>query len=101
MDGLNLIATWTEPFSLEAEEISYVISITKTATGITEEHTVNVTRFVFTAPAGPKSCQEYGISVFSKNDFSKSISGVFKKRNISTGNNRWLEIMNGPGSGMN
>ena len=87
VDGLNLVATWTEPFSLDGEEISYVISITNMATGSSEEHTVNETRFIFSRAASQRDCQEYEFTVFSQNSFSKSNDSVSGKRNFPTGNN--------------
>ena len=85
-DGARLVATWSEPFSLEGEQLSYVIFITNTVTGAQKEVTVNTTRYVLSEPIGERDCAEYQFTVFSKNSFSKSQSGVTGRNYIPTGN---------------
>ena len=86
MDGLNLVATWTEPFSLEGEEIFYIVSVTNKDTGSTAVNvTLNETTYIFMKPLGAKNCEEYLFTVFSKNDFSKSITAVVDVRHIPAG----------------
>ena len=85
VDGLNLVLTWREPFSLEGEELSYVVSITNTVSSDKEEVTVNTSRYALTEPIGERDCAEYQFTVFSKNDFSKSINAVTGRANIPTG----------------
>ena len=86
MDGLNLVATWTEPFSLEGEEISYVITVSNSGANM-DEVTVDTPTYVFTGPTtGPRDCAEYTFSIFSKNNFSKSVTGLSGRMNIPTGN---------------
>ena len=87
MDGLNLVATWTEPFSLEGEEISYAISAVSNSGATVEEVTVDTPTYVFTGPTtGPRDCAEYTFSIFSNNNFSKSVTGLSGRKNIPTGN---------------
>ena len=84
VDGLDLVATWNEPFSLEGEELSYVISIMNR--GVAEDEvTVNTTRFVLSEPTGERDCSEYVFIVFSKNGFSKSMNAISGRTNIPTG----------------
>ena len=86
MDGLNLVATWREPFSLEGEEISYVITVSNSGANM-DEITVDTPTYVFAGPTtGPRDCAEYQFSVFSKNNFSKSVTGLSGRKNIPTGN---------------
>ena len=85
VDGLNLVLTWREPFSLEGEELSYVVSITNTVSSDMEEVSVNTSRYVLTEPIGERDCAEYQFTLFSKNDFSKSINAVTGRANIPTG----------------
>ena len=87
MDGLSLIATWTEPFSLEGEEISYTVTVMNTATGVTtDEITVHVTRYELTDPIGSRDCAEYLFAVASVNYYSTSLIRAVKTWNIPTGN---------------
>ena len=88
-DGLTLVASWGEPFSLEGEELSYVVSITNTATGAQTEVNVNTTRYVLHEPIGEisRNCAEYKFTVFSKNSYSRSQNGVTGRNHIPTGNN--------------
>ena len=86
MDGLSLIATWTEPFSIEGEDISYDVSVVNRATGATDEITVETPRYVLADPIDTRDCAEYDISVVSRNGYSTSSTGVRGIQNIPTGN---------------
>ena len=79
------MATWSEPFSLQGEELSYVTTITNTASGLQDEVTVNTTRYVLSEPIGEKDCGEYQFTVFSKNDYSISMTNVDGWKNIPMG----------------
>ena len=83
---MALVATWSEPFSLEGEELSYVVSITNTVTGAQKEVTVNTTRYVLSEPIGERDCAEYQFTIFSKNSFSKSRNGTIGRNYIPTSN---------------
>ena len=85
VDGLNLVATWTEPFSLEGEELSYFISIRNIDTGAGKEVNATMPSYVFTEPIGERDCAVYGFTVFSRNDFSKSNTAVSRREKIPTG----------------
>ena len=86
VDGLNLVVTWTEPFSIQGEEIYYVVSITNMATRENREFNVNTTSYVLSEPFGDqRNCEKYEFSVFSRNGFSKSMSGISARRFIPTG----------------
>ena len=85
MDDLNLVATWTEPFSLEGEELTYIISITNLDNGVSEEFTINMTRYILQNPIGSRDCSEYEITVFSRNNYSRSDTGVSGRKHIPTG----------------
>ena len=79
------MATWSEPFSLEGEELSYIVSITNTASGIQYEVTVNSTTYV-SEPIEERDCAKYiRFTIFSNNSYSKSRSGVSGLKNIPTG----------------
>ena len=86
-DGLTLVASWDEPFSLEGEELSYVVSITNTVTGAQTEVNVNTTRHVLHEPIGERDCAEYEFTVFSNNSYSRNQNGVTGRNHIPTGNN--------------
>ena len=86
MDGLNLIATWNEPFSLDGEELSYVIYVINTASGVQKEVTaVNTSRYVHIEPIGERDCAEYQFVVFSDNDYSRSKINISEQEHIPTG----------------
>ena len=86
MDGLNLVATWNEPFALDGEELSYVISITNTASGVQNEVTaVNTSRYVLIEPIGERDCAEYQFVVFSENVYSRSKTNISGLGHIPTG----------------
>ena len=85
-DGLSLVATWSEPFSLTGEQLSYVVSITNIATRAQEEVAVNTTRFILSEPIGERDCAEYQFTVFSRNSFSRSQIGVTERIHIPTSN---------------
>lgn len=89
-DGLSLVATWSEPFSLKGEQLSYVVSITNTATRAQEEVNVSTTRFVLSEPIGERDCAEYQFTVFSRNSISRSQIGVTERIHIPTSN--WCEV---------
>ena len=69
---LNLVATWNQllNFTLEGEELSYVVTIINTASGIQEEVTVNTTIYAFSESFGQRHCAEYRFTVFYENDYS-------------------------------
>ena len=85
VDGTNLIVSWREPFSLEGEELSYVVSTITLGLQAGEEVILNTTSYEFTGPDGPRNCEEYNFTIFSMNDFSRSRSGVSQKQTIPTG----------------
>ena len=85
VNGLNLVVSWTKPFSFEGDELSYVVSITNIATGSIEEITLNMTRYDFEQPTDSHDCVEYQFAVFSKNDFSKSNTSINGTEYIPTG----------------
>ena len=84
-NGLILEATWTEPFSIKGEELSYVVSITNTETGGRREVTTNTPSYVLAEPIGQRDCALHEFIVFSRNDFSKSSNGISGRRHIPTG----------------
>ena len=86
VEGLSLVATWSEPFSLQGEELSYVITITNTDSGVQDEVAINTTRYVLSEPIGERDCAEYQFTVFSKNSFSKSQNGTTGRNYIPTSN---------------
>ena len=85
VEELSLVATWNEPFTLEGEELLYIVTITNTASGVQEEVTVNTTRYAFSKSFGERDCAEYQFTVFSENDYSKSMINVSEWKNIPTG----------------
>ena len=86
MDGLNLVVTWNEPFSLDGEELSYVIYVINTASGVQKEVTVvNISRYVLIEPIGERDCAEYQFVVFSDNDYSRSKTNISEQEHIPTG----------------
>ena len=86
VDGLNLVATWTEPFSLEGEEISYVVTVTNKDSGAAAVSiTLNETTYFFMKPFGAHNCEGYLFTVFSRNNFSQSITAVNETGYIPAG----------------
>ena len=92
MEGLILVAVWSKPFSLEGEELSYIITIMNTANGVQEEATVNSTKYAFSVdePMRERDCAVYLFTIFSNNSYSKSSTGVSGYENIPTGTTRIL-----------
>jgi hypothetical protein len=89
VDGLSLVATWSEPFSLEGEELSYVVFITGNGNLMKDDDiSVNETdyKYVFSEPVGEMDCAEHIIfTVFSENKFSRSVANVSEWKNVPTG----------------
>ena len=85
MEDLALVVTWNEPFSLEGEELSYVVFITNNSSGIQLKATVNTTTYVLSEPIGERDCAVYMFIVFSNNSYNKSVSSVSGHENIPTG----------------
>ena len=83
MEKLSLVATWCEPFFLQGEKLSYVILITGSGDLMQDE--VNKAKYVFSEPTGKMDCAEYMFAVFSKNNFSKSMTSISGWMNIPTG----------------
>ena len=79
--GLSLVARWSEPFSLQGEELSYIISIN----GMDEGVTVNMANYTLT---GLQDCTLYQVTIYSKNAFSKSTNGVSRRENFPAGLSR-------------
>ena len=89
MEGLALVAEWNEPFSLKGEELLYIIIITNTANGIEDEAIVNSTRYALSVDVPSRElergCAVYLFTVFSKNSYNKSSTGVSEYKHIPTG----------------
>ena len=85
VDGLALVATWTEPFSLEGEDLSYVITSMNRGNVVEDGVTVNTTRYILSEPVGERDCSEYVFTIFSENSFSKSRNAITGRANIPTG----------------
>ena len=79
------MATWSEPFTLEGEELSYVITITDTASGVQDEVAINTTRYVLSELRREGVCAEFQFTVVSKNDYSISMTNVSEWKNIPIG----------------
>lgn len=86
MDGLTLVAAWSEPFSIRGEELSYVVSITNIDVGMVNEVIVNTTNYTLTKQDGQHDCAEYQFTVFSKNGYSRSINAVSGREKFPAGN---------------
>ena len=84
-NGSKLVATWTEPFSLQGEDITYTVIITNMINH-TYEETVNVTRYMLTESYGERDCTQYRFSIFSRNGYSSSKTGINGTKAIPTGN---------------
>ena len=61
------------------------MTITNMANGVQNEVTVNTTRYVFSEPIGERDCADYQFTVFSKNDYSISMTNVSGWKSIPTG----------------
>ena len=85
MDSLSLVAKWNEPFSLQGEELSYVICITNKASGSQIKDTINTTTYVLFEAIGDRDCADYMFVVFSINSYNKSETGITGHENIPTG----------------
>ena len=79
---------WSEPFSLEGEELSYVISITNQAGGMAKEIIVNTTNYILTKQNdyGQGNCAQYQFTIFSKNGYSRSNNAVSGRKEFPAGN---------------
>ena len=90
MDGLSLVTTWSKPFSLEGEELSYVIFITGNSDLIQDDEvTVNETEYKFYSRSKPieeVDCTQFIMfTVFSENEYSRSIANVSEWKKVPTG----------------
>ena len=87
-DSLSLVAMWSEPFSLEGEELSYVISITNPAGGMAKEVIVNTANYILTMQDdfGQGNCAPYLFTIFSKNGYSRSRNAVSSRKEFPAGN---------------
>jgi hypothetical protein len=87
VEGSTLVAIWSKPFSIQGEELSYVITIMNTANGIQDEAVVKSTNYTLSVnePIGERNCAVYMFTVFSSNSYSKSSTGVSGYENIPTG----------------
>ena len=83
------MATWDEPFSLQGEELSYAIFITGSGNLIhNDEVSVNETEYecVFSEPIEGMDCTQYIMfTIFSENEYSRSIANVSERKSIPTG----------------
>ena len=79
---------WNEPFSLEGEELSYVISITNRAGGMAKEVIVNTANYILTMQDdyGQGNCAQYLFTIFSKNGYSRSSNAVSSRKEFPAGN---------------
>ena len=87
VDGLSLVATWSEPFSVEGEEFFYVIFITGSG-NLKQNFSFNETvyEYVFSEPIEEMDCTQYIMfTVFSENEYSRSIANVSEWKNVPTG----------------
>ena len=89
MDVLSLVATWSEPFSLQGEELSYVIFIAGSGNLLQDDEvSVNESEYeyVFSESIEEMDCAQYIIfTVFSENEYSRSIANVSEWKNVPTG----------------
>ena len=93
VDGLNLVAAWNEPFSLEGEAVSYMIFITNKASGVQYVVKTNMTTYVLSEPIEERDCAEYMFTVFSNNSYSTSMTNISGSEYIPTGNIRYVGTM--------
>ena len=70
-----------EPFSLEGEDLSYVITIMNRS-NVVEDGVTDTTRYVLSEPIGERDCSEYTFTVFSENSFSKSRKATTGRANF-------------------
>ena len=89
VDGLSLVATWSEPFSLEGEQLSYIIFITSSSDLIQDaEVSVNESQYeyVFSESIEGMDCTQYIMfTVFSENEYSRSIANVSERKSVPKG----------------
>ena len=89
MDRLSLVATWSEPFSLPGEELSYVIFVTSNSDLIQDDEiSVNEIEYeyVFSEPIEGMDCTQYIMfTIFSENEYSRSIANVSERKDVPKG----------------
>ncbi len=94
VNGLSLVAMWSEPFTLRGEELSYVITITPldlvAIGGMVEEVIVNATNYTLTRQNGQHDCVEYQFTVYSKNGYSRSSNAVSRSERFPAGNIQFI-----------
>ena len=93
VDSLTLVATWSKPFSLQGEELSYVVSITNIDVGMVKEVIVNTTNYTLTKQNGQHDCTLYQFTVFSKNGYSRSINAVSGRKKFPAGRTYYNKFM--------
>ena len=74
--GLDLDLSWEAPFSLEGENITYIVRATNTGTGVTTDRTTVTPQLVFGEFLEDHDCSTYEFSVYSVNLFGQSHESI-------------------------
>ena len=80
------MATWSQPFSLQGEELSYAISVTNLDSGMVKEVIVNTASYTLTEQDhGQHNCAQYQFTIFSRNGYSRSSNAVSGRKEFPAG----------------
>ena len=90
VNGLSLVAMWSEPFALRGEELSYIITIAPLVHGTVKEVIVNSTNYTLTKQSEQRDCVQYQFTVYSRNGYSRSSNAVSGREVFPAGNTQFI-----------
>ena len=83
--GLDLHLSWEAPFSLEEENITYIVRATNTRSRESRELESITPQLVFSESIGQRDCSLYEFRVYSVNPFGQSNTSIHHTIRIPTG----------------
>ena len=72
----GILLTWIPGFSLDGEEVTFIIISHNLASDEQMQFSVNTTSYTLIPPSESSICPAFNVTVYSENRFSRSISGV-------------------------
>ena len=92
VNGLSLVAMWSEPFALRGEELSYIITIAPLVGGMVKEVIVNSTNYMYTLTKQNEQCDcvQYQFTIYSRNGYSRSSNAVSHREEFPAGNIQFI-----------
>lgn len=82
--GLGVSLSWESGFSLQGEEVTFIITSIEIASGATTESRSNISSATLIPPSTGNTCQ-YRFIIQSENDYSRSTMEISVESVIPTG----------------